>query len=121
MNYTRGEVELLLPTVWDPDSIWGAPTEGAPEPGMPKGKSKDPRRTNAFWDHMLDVQIAWQRAPLTTAERRALLLRYGADMTQEQIARVLGRAKSTINENLYRGVGRIVAYLNGEEWKETLD
>ena len=48
------------------------------------------------------------------ANGRRLLLRYGYGLTQAEIGRKLGVAQRTAGEWTTEGVGRIVAYLNGD-------
>jgi len=119
-SYSRDEVEALLPAVWDRDAVWGIPKKDAPDPDMPKAAG-DPRKSNALWDLIIDVRSAWEKAPLTLNERRALLLRFGTDMKQDEIAELLGRKRQNIGTSIYTGVGKLVAHLNGDEWKEILD
>jgi hypothetical protein len=45
--------------------------------------------------------------------QQALILRYGLDMTEREIAERQGVTRQAVNHRLIQGVGRIVATLNG--------
>jgi len=112
-TYTRELVEQLLPTVWDHHSAYGITNPAAPDPDMPSAAA-DPAHSGTLYAHLADVHTGWTEAPLTIAERRALLMRYGLDWHQKAIARHEHVAASTASERLTRAVGRIVARLNGQ-------
>ncbi|HEX8101212.1 MAG TPA: RNA polymerase sigma factor [Solirubrobacteraceae bacterium] len=50
-------------------------------------------------------------ATLSDEEREVVALRYGADLALEEIARVLGTRRSTVEGRLYRGLRRMRAQL----------
>lgn len=107
-------MELLLPTVWDPFCVWGMEKDDAPDPDMPKGYV-NPATSNNLAAYLTDISSGWRQAPLTLKERRAVLLRYGFDDEQKDIARMEECAPSTMSERLFAAVGKIVAHLNGTD------
>lgn len=113
-TYTRELVEQLLPAVWDSSFAYGMTNPTAPDPDMPKAHL-DKAHGNTLYAHLADIRTGWQRAPLRPAERRALYLRYGLDWPQKHIARHERASEPTTSERIARGVGCIVAKLNGEE------
>lgn len=113
-TYTRELVEQLLPAVWDHDFAYGMDNPTAPDPDMPRAAA-DPAHAGTLYAHLADIHTGWKIAPLTDAERRVLVMRYGLDWPQKTIARHECVATSTTSERLARGVGRIVQVLNGDE------
>lgn len=113
--YDRRTVELLLPAVWDEEFAYGMRDQYAPDPDMPKVKSNK-AHANTLYAMLADIRRAWDRAPVTMPERRALLLRYGMDWEQTDIAFNQGVTKQAINIRIERGVGRITAWLNGDTY-----
>lgn len=109
----------MLPAVWDQDAAYGMKNETKPDPDMPKGHV-DKKGSN-FLVHIADVRQAWKTADLTLDERRAVLLRYGLDMTFEEIADEFGVNKSTTQRRCERGVGKLAAHLNGEKYIDGYD
>lgn len=112
-TYTRELVEQLLPAAWDAKFAYGMADPAAPDPDMPRA-TVDKAHSNTLYAHLADIHTGWTDAPLTRAERRALLMRYGLDWAQTAIARHERVGQSTASERIARGVGRIVARLNGE-------
>ena len=112
-TYTRELVEQLLPAAWDPEFAYGMANPAAPDPDMPRAAA-DKAHSNTLYAHLADIHTGWATAPLTPAERRALLMRYGLDWPQTAIARHEHVGQSTASERITRGVGRIVATLNGQ-------
>lgn len=56
-------------------------------------------------------------AALTTLndeEREAISLRYGADLSLKEIAKLIGKPRSTVEGRIYRGLKRLRAELTGE-------
>jgi DNA-directed RNA polymerase specialized sigma24 family protein len=111
-TYTRELVEQLLPAAWDPEFAYGMANPAAPDPDMPHAAA-DKAHSNTLYAHLADIHTGWATAPLTAVERRALLMRYGLDWPQTAIARHEHVGQSTTSERITRGVGRIVATLNG--------
>jgi RNA polymerase sigma-70 factor (ECF subfamily) len=64
---------------------------------------------------MVDDRDRLQRAlkQLSTEEQEAIALRYGADLTVPEIARVTGERLSTIEGRVYRGLRRLRDELDG--------
>lgn len=117
MSYTRETTELLLPLVWDSDASWGIQRDDTPDPDMPKGYV-NPAHSNTLSAYLVDIESGWRRAPLTHKERRAVLLRFGVDMEQNEIARHESNSKSTISTRLFTAVGKIAANMNGTIFTE---
>ena len=114
MTYTREVVEHLLPAVWDETSGYGIRNPMTPDPDMPKA-AVDKSHSGVLYAHLADIRSAWRRAPLLADERRALLLRYGLDLTDKSAGQVLDVERSVVSRRITRGVGRLVAHLNGTE------
>lgn len=112
-GYTRELVESLIPAVWDESFCYGIRVENAPDADMPRGWTNK-ATGNTLAAHIADIKTGWEKAPLSLNEKRALLLGYGLDWTQEEIAEQLGVSHQSISNWLYSGVGKIVATLNGD-------
>lgn len=112
-GYTRDLVESLLPAVWDESFCWGSRVENAPDPDMPRG-STNKATGNTLAAHIADIKSGWSKAPLKLNERRAVLLSFGFDWTQQEIAAKLGVSQKSISNWLYSGIGKIVSCLNGD-------
>lgn len=110
MNYDRALVEHLLPTLWDPDAVFGVPVPSAPPADMPRG-SVNKKEGNTLWAHLADIRTGWDQTELSIKERRALILRYGMDWTEIEIAKNQHTSQPRISVRLYTGVGKIVAHL----------
>ncbi|AXQ65243.1 sigma factor [Streptomyces phage Thestral] len=119
-GYNRAIVEKMLPAVWDQDAAYGMKNETKPDPDMPKGHV-DKKKGSDFLVHIADVRQAWKLAELTLDERRSVLLRYGFDLTFEEIAEEFGVNKSTTQRRSERGVGKLAAHLNGEQYIDGYD
>jgi RNA polymerase sigma-70 factor (ECF subfamily) len=48
---------------------------------------------------------------LTDDEREAIALRYGADLTLQEVARAIGARTSTVEGRVYRGLAKLRAAL----------
>jgi hypothetical protein len=117
--YDRQLVELLMPAVWDRAYCYGMQQENAPDPDMPRSASNK-ATGNTLAAHLADIRRAWQRTPLTHNERKALLLAYGFDMKQADIAPYVGVSQPRVSTLISNGVGRIRDWLNGttEEYED---
>ncbi|GGL01748.1 sigma factor-like helix-turn-helix DNA-binding protein [Mangrovihabitans endophyticus] len=111
-DYDRPLVERLLPAVWDGATAYGMNNPTAPDPDMPRAQG-DPAHAGTLYAHIADIRIGWTKAPLKDTERKALVLRYGLDMTEREIAARQGVTRQAVNHRLVAGVGRIDACLNG--------
>lgn len=119
-EYTRESVESLLPAVWDESYVYGMPKrDDAPDPDMPKGSSNKAQANNLS-AYIADIKTGWEKTPLTQRERASLLLAFGFGWTQSDIAFNQGVSQQTIQERLYKAVGKIVARLNGGLFYELL-
>jgi RNA polymerase sigma factor (sigma-70 family) len=58
---------------------------------------------------------------VTGDERETLALRYGADLSLEEIARVIGKPRSTVEGRIHRGLKRLRAELERAERVEQAD
>lgn len=113
-QYDRELVKALLPAVWDSLYCYGMQAENAPDGDMPRGHVNK-ATGNTLAAHLVDIRVGWRTAPLTITERRALFLLHGLDMTTVTAAQVLNVTHQTVSENAMRGVGKIVATLNGDD------
>ena len=117
MTYTRETVEFLVPTIWD-DSLtaWGMRRPYAPDQDMPKQKA-NPKTAGTIMAESADIKRAWDRAPLTMPERRAVFLVTGQGLTYDEAGHVLnGISKQSVQEACERGIGRLTAWLNGDTY-----
>ncbi|MEU4155665.1 hypothetical protein [Actinoplanes sp. NPDC026670] len=115
MSYTRELVERLLPAVWDRWFVYsGLDNPYKPDPDMPKVKA-NPKTGNTIYAYLTDIHAGWKYAPLSLAERRALFLRFGLDLTLVRVGDQLGMRKQSAAELVDAGVGRLAAYLNGDD------
>ena len=110
-GYDRALVERLLPTVWDGQAAYGITDITAPDPDMPRA-NVDPAIRGTLYAHLADIKTGWQEAPLRLEERQAIVMRFGLDHDQKNIARIQGVTRQTVAERLARGVGQIVDTLN---------
>lgn len=117
MSYDRATVERLIPTIWDRTYAYGMANPYAPDPDMPKSKP-NVSHGNTLFAHLIDVRTAWDKATLNDDERRAMLLYYAVDLTQEAVAAYEGVSQQTISARLFTGVGQLAAELNGTEFIE---
>lgn len=119
--YSRELVETLIPALWDGHYAYGLPKpDSMPDPDMPRGWT-NPKEGNKHFAYIADIKSAWAGAPLSPDERRALILRYGMDMTEDMVGHFLGSPRTTIQYRLYKGVGKLVAHLNGGEFVESFN
>ncbi len=116
-GYKRPLVEQLLPAVWDSEYAYGMRNPSAPDPDMPKG-TVDKKASGTLNAHLADIRWAWRTVDLSLVERQALLLRYGLDMTLEDVGFHQGVTKMGAQYRVERGVGKLAAHLNGTEYLE---
>jgi len=116
-QYDRRLVERLLPAVWDSAYAYGMADRSAPDPDMPRAQI-DPAHSGTLYAHIADIKAGWAKAPLKDTERKAILLRYGLDMPERQVAALEGVTRQAVNYRLIQGVGRIVDTLNGKPAEE---
>jgi DNA-directed RNA polymerase specialized sigma24 family protein len=110
----------MLPTVWDAEAAYGVKQENAPDADMPKVKA-NPKLANTLYAHIADIKQAWKRTPLTLIEKQSLVLRYGLDYGYEEIADARGVRKQSAQEATERAVGKVTAWLNGEQYIDGYD
>ncbi|WP_372411830.1 hypothetical protein [Streptomyces luteireticuli] len=113
--YDRRLVEHLLPAVWDQEAAYGIRNLQAPDADMPKGTA-DPKAASALFAHLADIRQGWATAPLSIGERQALVLRYGADVSDEEAGGLQGVTDRAVRYRCERGVGKLAAHLNGHEY-----
>lgn len=115
LTYDRRTVERTLPAVWDDAYLTqGFRDDSAPDADMPKG-SVDHSKGGGTVVAIADVRRAYRRAGLTTEQKQALLLRYGMDEPVVEASGLLGIQKRAFQYRCERGVGVLVAWLNGGE------
>lgn len=114
-GYNRELVERLLPAVWDETYAYGMSDPRTPDPDMPRSKP-DPKVGGTIFAHLADIRSAWKGADVPQVERQALLLRFGLDWTVRSIGFNQGCDKGTATRRCERGVGRLVAHLNGKTY-----
>lgn len=119
-GYNRALVEHLLPAVWDRGAAYGIRVTTAPDADMPRGH-KDPKKGSPLFAHLADIRHGWVTADLTLTERQCLLLRYGVDMSYQQIAATRGVGKTAARVAAERGVGKLAAHLNGSPYVDGYD
>ncbi len=76
--------------------------ESAPEPEVPRPEDRLAQRD----------ELTRALATLSEPEREVLSLRFGADLTVPQIAKVTGEPLTTVEGRLYRGLRRMRAQLS---------
>ncbi|WP_432482539.1 hypothetical protein [Kineococcus esterisolvens] len=108
-------IELLLPAVWDQEYAYGMEMPNRPDPDMPRTPS-DPKKGGTLFAHLADIRRAWERADLTDAQRRVLLLRYGLDWKWSEIAYNQRADSKSVRERADRALTRIAVFLNGPDW-----
>lgn len=116
-EYTEELVEALIPAIWDESYCYGMRVENAPDPDMPRGTTNK-ATGNTLGAHIADIKRAWERADLNLNERRALLLAYGFDFSQKEIAFNQGVTQQAISKRLASGVKKLLDFLNGGVYRE---
>lgn len=119
-GYDRRLVEHLLPAVWDAEAAYGIRNPTAPDVDMPKG-TIDKKAAGTLFAHLADIRAGWATAPLSVGERQALLLRYGADVHDDEAGALQGVTGRAARYRCERGVGKIAAHLNGHEYVDGYD
>ncbi|PPT14786.1 hypothetical protein [Streptomyces cinnamoneus] len=119
-GYDRRLVEHLLPAVWDREAAYGIRNPTAPDADMPKG-SVDKKTAGVLFAHLADIRQGWATAPLSLGERQALLLRYGADLPDDEAGVLQGVTGRAVRYRRERGVGKLAAHLSGHEYVEGYD
>ncbi|MFC9736646.1 hypothetical protein ACFVKC_01855 [Streptomyces noursei] len=114
-TYDRRLVEHLLPAVWDVEAAYGIRNPQAPDADMPKG-TVDRKAAGTLFAHLADIRRGWAAAPLSLGERQALVLRYGADLPDDESGVLQGVTDRAVRYRCERGVGKIAAHLNGLEY-----
>ncbi len=119
-GYKRPLVEQLLPAVWDSQYAYGMRNPAAPDPDMPKG-TVDKKASGTLNAHLADIRWAWRTCDLALAERQALLLRFGLDYHDKDIAVIQDVTDRAVRYRVERGVGKLTAHLNGAEYVDGYD
>lgn len=110
--YTDELVEKLIPAIWDDNYCYGMKVENAPDQDMPRGSSNK-ATGNTLAAHIADIKWAWEAAPLTTLERRALVLAHGLDWSNKDIAFNQQCNQPTVSKRVRVGVNKLRSTLNG--------
>ena len=116
MSYTPELVAQLMPAIWDM-SIVKVDNPRAPDPDMPKVKA-DPKVSGTVLALLADIRIAWATAPILPEDRQALLLTYGLDWSQQEIADIQAGTQQAVSRQLARGIAVILFWLNGKPWED---
>jgi hypothetical protein len=119
-GYDRALVEHLLHAVWDEGAAWGIKNPYEPDPSMPRVKL-DPTCGGTLFAYLADIRSAWREADIPQVERQALLLRHGFDWLDREIAFCQGVSRNGARRRVERGVGRLVAHLNGKAYQDVED
>lgn len=106
-------VEDLLPYVWRADDIAALVGVQESELATPINASGDPRRVSDLWAAIADASRAWDIAPLSELQRRAVFMHYALALPVAAIAVAEGVSRQAVDERLFRAVGTLVATLNG--------
>lgn len=114
IGYTTELVESLIPAIWDEDFCYGVTSDTAADPDMPRG-STNKAHGSTLLAHIADIKMAWATAPLRLEERRALLLAFGLDWSQLEIAANQGCRRQTIADRITSGTAKMLAALGGSE------
>ncbi|MGW1836994.1 hypothetical protein [Streptomyces sp. NPDC002067] len=115
MTYDRRLVEHLLPAVWDAEAAYGIRNPTAPDADMPRA-AVDPKTASTLFAHLADIRRGWATAPLSLGERQALICRFGADLPDDASGALQGVTDRAVRYRCERGVGKIAAHLNGDEY-----
>lgn len=113
--YDRRLVEHLLPAVWDAEAAYGIRNLTAPDADMPKG-TVDKKAAGVLFAHLADIRRGWTAAPLSHGERQSLVLRYGADLPDDEAGAFQGVTGRAVRYRCERGIGKIAAHLNGHDY-----
>ena len=112
VSYSGHDVELVLPSVWDPDFILSSRLPRDPSTGV---KARvDPRHVSGWVLACADVQRAWYRSGLDEAERECLRHVHYLGFTLGRLASAWGEAPEDIHAACQSGLGKIADYLNGK-------
>ena len=122
MTYNRALVEHLMPAVWDTQAAYGMPQQVEVDVEMRSFRSKpNPKTGNNLPAYLADIRRAWKKAPLSNDECRALFTRYCLGLTDREAGRLLDVPHRTVSYRAESGVGRITAWLNGDEYSPDYD
>lgn len=114
VGYTRELIESLIPAIWDEDFCYGVTSDTAADPDMPRG-STNKAHGSTLLAHIADIKVAWKKAPLRLEEKRALILAFGLDWGQQEIAQELGATQSAISKWITSGTLKLLASLGEDE------
>jgi DNA-directed RNA polymerase specialized sigma24 family protein len=117
-GYQRELIERLIPTLWDETYAYGMSNPNQADADMPKVKTAK-NETCTLFAHLADIKAAWQRAELRDEERAVLLLQYGLDWSQDEIALHQGVTQQAVSYRAKRGVGLLMAWLNGSDYTDS--
>ena len=118
--YNRALVEHLMPAIWDEQAAYGIRNPQAPDADMPKG-FVNVKEGGTLLAHLADIRRGWSTAPMTAVERQSLAYRYRWDLTFEEIGKLRGVRKQSVQEAVEKGVGKLTAHLNGEAYIDGYD
>lgn len=115
--YTDRQIAELLPTMWNEEARLN-PKMKPVDPEMPKGPSGDPSHKGDHMAHCADISQAWKRTLLSLRQRQVLLMRYGLNWTQQEVADYFGTSQPAIAVTEKRAINNIKTFLNGTAGEE---
>lgn len=115
--YSERQIAELIPTIWSMEAKLN-PSIKPQDPEMPKGPSADPSHSGDHMVHCADIDRAWRLAPLTLKQKQVLLLRYGMNWTQQEVAEHFDTSHQAVSAHEARGIKNIKTFLNGTEERE---
>lgn len=115
VSYVRAEAEALLTALFNGGTVDG---NLRPDASMPGGSKPNPSRLNGLAAELIDVSRGWQAAELDTDTRAACWLHHGQGLTHAAIGAVQAVSTSTARRRVERGVGAVLANMNGRYYEE---
>lgn len=119
-RYGKAMIALALP------SVVAGTTEPPAFAREEIAKRADPSEGGNWLALLADVGKAWDHAGLTEQQRELLVDYYCRDMTQSEIADMIGTTQQAVGARIRAATGRLIDYLGGpapqdldEEWIET--
>jgi RNA polymerase sigma factor (sigma-70 family) len=112
LYFSHSLINLVLPSVLKDD-----PTPPV-QAGERVANTSDPAEGGTWLATYLDVKQAWEKAPLTEAQRDLLEMYYFEEATQQEIADDLGTTQQTVAKRLKAARRKLIDRLGGPEPKE---
>lgn len=118
--YSDRHIAELLPTIWNLEAKLN-PSVKHRDPEMPKGPAPDPSHAGDHMAHCADIDRAFRLANLTLRQKQILLLRYGMNWEQKDVAEHFGNTKQSVSESEAAAIKNISTFLNGSHREENVD